>query len=175
MTLTIYSSGLPISFRYHLPLQFHSLKLWIHNHLSQVWADPDLADWQALRQIRHVLAHSKNADTSQCNCNPANEVTNNMTLDAHLKIICNTGSSTNKKQHAVGGEYIHTVVTGRQLTVYHAHQQKMKSHAQYSEHFEIRVRLFSIMQCTLAGNIIIEIVFVSLRDFQTWYSIPKGV
>ena len=56
-----------------------------------------------------------------------------------------------------------------------AHQQKMKWHSQYSEHFEIQVRLFSIMQCTLAGNILSKIIFISLRDFQTWYSIPKGV
>jgi len=55
------------------------------------------------------------------------------------------------------------------------HQQKMKWHPQYSEHFEIQVRLFSIMQCTLAGNILSEIIFISLRDIQTWYSIPKGV
>jgi len=55
------------------------------------------------------------------------------------------------------------------------HQQKMKWHSQYSEHFEIQVRLFSIMQCTLAGTILSKIVFISLWDFQTWYSIPKGV
>jgi len=55
------------------------------------------------------------------------------------------------------------------------HQQKMKWHSQYSEHFEIQVHLFSIMQCTLAGNILSRIVFISLRDFQTWYSIPKEV
>jgi len=55
------------------------------------------------------------------------------------------------------------------------HQQKMKWHSQYSEHFEIQVHHFSIMQCTLAGNILSKIVFISLQDIQTWYSIPKGV
>ena len=55
------------------------------------------------------------------------------------------------------------------------HQRKMKWHSQYSEHFEIQVRLFSIMQCTQAGNILSKIIFISLWDFQTWYSIPKGV
>jgi len=60
----------------------------------------------------------------------------------------------------------------KQLTL---HQQKMKWHSQYSEHFEIQVRLFSIMQCTLAGNVLSKIVFISLRDFQTWYNIPNGV
>jgi hypothetical protein len=36
-----------------------------------------------------------------------------------LKIVRKTGSSTNKKQHAVGCEYIHSGVNGRQLTIYH--------------------------------------------------------
>jgi len=43
-----------------------------------------------------------------------------MTQDAHLKMVHKTGSSTNKKQHAVGCEYIHTAVHGCHLTVYHA-------------------------------------------------------
>ena len=43
-----------------------------------------------------------------------------MTQDAHVKIVRETGRSTNKKQHAVSCEYIHTVVNGRQLTVYRA-------------------------------------------------------
>jgi len=50
----------------------------------------------------------------------ANEATKNMTHDAHLKIIRKTGSSTNKKQHAVGCEFIHSLVNGHQLTGYHA-------------------------------------------------------
>jgi hypothetical protein len=55
------------------------------------------------------------------------------------------------------------------------HQQKLKLHSEYSEHVETQVRLLSIMQCTLVGNVLSKIVFISLRDFQTWYSIPKGV
>jgi len=42
-----------------------------------------------------------------------------MTQDAHLKIVRKTGSSTNTKQHGVWCEYIHTVVNGRQLIIYH--------------------------------------------------------
>jgi len=49
----------------------------------------------------------------------ANAATKNMTQDAHLKIICKTVSSTYKKQHAVGCEYIDTVVNGRHFTVCH--------------------------------------------------------
>ena len=63
----------------------------------------------------------------------------------------------------------------RKWTVTYQHQQKLKWHSQYSEHFEIQVHLFSILRCTLAGNVLSKIVFISLRDFQTWYSIPKGV
>jgi len=61
------------------------------------------------QERRHQLVH----------CNAANAVTKNMTQDAHLKIVGKTGTSTNKKQLAVGWEYIHTVVNGRQIAVCH--------------------------------------------------------
>jgi hypothetical protein len=48
----------------------------------------------------------------------ANAATKNMTQDVHLKIVHMTGSSTNKKQHEVGCECIHTAVNGSQITVY---------------------------------------------------------
>jgi len=47
----------------------------------------------------------------------ANAATKHMTQDAHLTIVCKTGSRKNKKQHAVGCEYIHIKVNGSQLTV----------------------------------------------------------
>jgi len=50
-------------------------------------------------------------------CDAANEATKKMTQDAHLKIIRKSGSSANKQQHAIGCEYIRTVVNGRHLTV----------------------------------------------------------
>jgi len=40
-----------------------------------------------------------------------------MTQDAHLKLVGETGSSHNMKEHAVECEYIDTVVNGHQLTV----------------------------------------------------------
>jgi hypothetical protein len=46
----------------------------------------------------------------------ANVATKHMTQDAHLKIIRKTGSSKNKKQHAVGCRYILIVANGGQLT-----------------------------------------------------------
>jgi len=44
----------------------------------------------------------------------ADATTKHMTQDAHLKIIRKTGSRRNKKQHAVGCEYIHIDAIGRQ-------------------------------------------------------------
>jgi hypothetical protein len=41
-----------------------------------------------------------------------------MTQDADLEIFHTTASNTNKQQHAVGSDYIYTVVNGSQLTVY---------------------------------------------------------
>jgi len=65
MKLTIYSSGHPMSFRYHLPLLFHTTQWWIHIHLSQVATNRKQADQGVLHHIRNFLAHSKNTDTSQ--------------------------------------------------------------------------------------------------------------
>jgi hypothetical protein len=45
-------------------------------------------------------------------CNAANAATKHMTQDANLKIVRKTGSSKNKKQHAVGYEYIHMEANG---------------------------------------------------------------
>jgi len=38
-----------------------------------------------------------------------------MTQNAHLEIIRKTGSSANKKQHAIEREYVHFMVYGYQL------------------------------------------------------------
>jgi len=56
---------------------------------------------------RHKLVH----------CDAANAATKHMTQDAHLEIVHKTGSRKNKKQHAVGCEYIHIEGTRSQLTV----------------------------------------------------------
>jgi hypothetical protein len=50
-------------------------------------------------------------------CDATNAAAKYMIQDAHLKIVHKTGSSKKKKQHAVGCEYIHIEVNGRQLTV----------------------------------------------------------
>jgi len=43
--------------------------------------------------------------------------TKHMTQDAHLKIVRKTGRRRNKKQHAVGCEYIHIDAIGGQFSV----------------------------------------------------------
>jgi len=59
------------------------------------------------QERRHKLVHRDAADAA----------TKYMTQDAHLKIVRKTGSRRNKKQHAVGCEYIHIDAIGSQLTV----------------------------------------------------------
>ena len=59
------------------------------------------------QECRHKLVH----------CDVANAAAKHMTRDAHLKIICKTGSSKNKKQHAVGCEYTYMEANGSQFTV----------------------------------------------------------
>jgi hypothetical protein len=56
---------------------------------------------------KYKLVHRDGADAA----------TKHMTQDAHLKIVCKTGSRRNKKQHAVGCEYIHIEAISGQLIV----------------------------------------------------------
>jgi len=49
------------------------------------------------QERRHKLVH----------CDAANAATKHMTQDAHLKIVRKTGRRKNKKQDAVGCEFIH--------------------------------------------------------------------
>jgi len=58
------------------------------------------------QERRHKLVHRT----------AANVATKHMTQDAHLKIVRKTGSSKDKKQHAVGWKYILIVANGGQLT-----------------------------------------------------------
>jgi len=60
------------------------------------------------QERRHQLVHH----------HAATEATKHMTQNAHWKIVCKTGSSKNRKHHAIGCGYIHTVVNCRQLTVW---------------------------------------------------------
>jgi hypothetical protein len=47
----------------------------------------------------------------------ANSATKHMTQDAHLEIVCKTGSSKNKNHYAVGCQYILLEANSGQLTV----------------------------------------------------------
>jgi len=59
------------------------------------------------QECRHKLVHR----------DAANAATKHMTQDAHVKIVRKPGSRKNKKQHAVGCEYIHIEAKGGQLIV----------------------------------------------------------
>jgi len=57
------------------------------------------------QQRRHQAVHLE----------AANVATQNMTQDAHLKIVCKTGSSTNKTQHTIVCEYVYILVYSHKL------------------------------------------------------------
>ena len=59
------------------------------------------------QQRRHHLVH----------CSAATIATENMTQDAHLKIVRSAGSRKDRKKHAIGCESIHLDVDNGQLTV----------------------------------------------------------
>jgi hypothetical protein len=48
--------------------------------------------------------------------NDENAATKHVTQDAHLKIVCKTGSSKNRKDHPLGCEYNHIEGNGGQFT-----------------------------------------------------------
>jgi hypothetical protein len=51
--------------------------------------------------------------------NAANAAANNVTQDAHFKIVLNTGRSKTKNQHPIGCEYIYITVNDGQQTVWY--------------------------------------------------------
>jgi hypothetical protein len=59
------------------------------------------------QQHRHQVVH----------CDAANVATEIMTQDAHLKKVRKTGSSKNKKQHAIGCGSMHICVNDGQLKI----------------------------------------------------------
>jgi len=64
-----------------------------------------LADTQ--QQRRHQLVHR----------NAAIAATENMAHDADFKIVCITGRSNDKTQHAIGCDYLHIDAESGQLTI----------------------------------------------------------
>jgi len=61
------------------------------------------------QECRHQSVH----------CDASNAATTHVTQDVHSKIVPETGSRKNEKQHAGGCEYIDIEVNGRQLTAWH--------------------------------------------------------
>jgi len=69
---------------------------------------------------RHQFIHRDAASAS----------TKHIIQDVHLKIISKTGSSNNKKQHAVACNFIHIKVNGIQLTIQRAVDVNRELHDQ---------------------------------------------
>jgi hypothetical protein len=72
--------------------------------LAGATSSTELLDTQ--QQRRYTLFHR----------DAANAATNHMTQDAHFKNVRKTGSSKNKKEHAVGCEYIHIEANGSHIS-----------------------------------------------------------
>jgi len=119
LKLTIHSTGLPTSFRYHLPLLLPNSKSSLQNHLSMLRVDSDLANRQALDPMRHSLALAGTRQQRRhkfIHRKAAKAATDIITENIHVKILPKTWSSKNEEQHAIGYEYIHIEVKGLQLT-----------------------------------------------------------
>jgi len=129
--LTIYSSGLSTSFRYLLALDFPFLFVIIISSppVQQIMAPQTPQQGERGTEWSRTTGASSNTPPSetQLQCrhhvahrNPTNGATDNMTLDAQLKIARKTGSSQNKGQHVIGCEYSRIEVAGCQLMLYRA-------------------------------------------------------
>jgi len=64
------------------------------------------------RQQQHCRHH-------QVHCDADIAATKHMTQDAQLNIVCKTGNTKHKTQHAGGCEYVHIEINGNQWTIYH--------------------------------------------------------
>jgi len=62
---------------------------------------------EIVQQCRHQIVHRDAAIAA----------TENMAQDAHLKRVCNTGRSNDRKQYAIRCEYLHIDVEGGQVTI----------------------------------------------------------
>jgi hypothetical protein len=75
------------------------------SQLAGATSNTEILGTQRVR--RHKLVYRDAADAA----------TKHMTQNVHLKMVHKTGSSKNKKQHAVGCEYIHIEANDSQLTI----------------------------------------------------------
>jgi len=92
----------------------------METHPSQPAVSGSISSWLAgdtsntslfgtQQECRYQLVH----------CDTADAACRNMTQEAQLQIVCETGSTKNKQQHTVGCEYMHIMLYGRQSTVEH--------------------------------------------------------
>jgi len=129
--LTVYSSELPTSFRYLLPQDFPLCFILIVSSLPQQQIMAPRASRQGESGMELIRTTAGSSDTplgeTQLQCrhhlvpgDAANAATENLTLDAMLKIDLKTGSSQNRKQHSARCMCSWIEVHGRQQMIYHS-------------------------------------------------------
>jgi len=128
MKLTIYFSGLPTSFRYLLPQDFPLHFITIISSLPQqhIMAPQTPQQGESGTESSRTTGTSSNmppAETQlQCthhlaHRDAANAATKNMTLNTQLRIVYDTGSCKDKKQHGIGCDHTRIEVDGSQLII----------------------------------------------------------
>ena len=128
LKLTIYSSGLPTSFRYLFPQDFPLHFLIIISSLPQpqIMAPQRPQLGEGGTQWCSTTGGSSNTPPPetqlQCShhwvhCDTANDATEGMTLDAQLQLVRKTGSSKINSQHTIGSKCSQIEVEGRQLKI----------------------------------------------------------
>ena len=126
LKLTIYCSGLPTSFRYLLAQDIALLFVIIISSLplQQIMAPQTPQPGEHGTESSRTAGTSSNTPPFETQLQPrhnvahhdaANKATENMTLDAQLKIFRKTGSTKNKMQHAIGCENGPIEVDNREL------------------------------------------------------------
>jgi len=128
LKLTIYSSGLPTSYRYLLPqdLPVHFVIIISSLPLQQIMAPRTPHQGESGTGSSRTMGTLSNMPCAETQLqrrnhvahpNHANAATEHVCLDSWSKIVHKTGSSQNKKQHVIGCEYSRFEVDCTQLII----------------------------------------------------------
>jgi len=117
MKRTIDSLVISSSCCYHLHFQFQTTKSWIQTQLTLGRPNPNRSDQWESHSICHSFAQEQKRRHQFAHHDAANAATNKITQNAHLHIVCKTGSSKNNTHHAIRCYYIHFEVNVHQWTV----------------------------------------------------------
>jgi len=128
LKLTIYSSGLPTSFHYLLSQDFPLCFIIIISSLPQpqIMAPQATQPGESGTESSRTTAVSSGTPPGETQLHhrqhlvrrdAAKAATENMTLDARLKIVRKTGSSKNRKQGTIGCKCSRIMVHGSELMI----------------------------------------------------------